>query len=244
MKNCKVVGQIYETMDYDQFKFMKLNRVRYGKHTNELVEFLNAGKTFPPILVNKKMEIMDGQHRYDALVIAGKPIRFIVVENMSIEDIIQMNLHSRKWFSIDFIRSAASKGLEGYDSLLKFIEYTGFSVELAKLVIRIDNSSRSKSFNIGLLNDRLMKVDYVKACMYASFFKDIKKIYKNTKSSSYILRACLDIFERKSYRHARMIAQLERYQDLCKPQATPDDYRKFLIQIYNEGANSLADGQL
>ena len=60
--------KIYETTSYSQFKTMEGNRAVKDGRVNKIVESINKiGYVLSPILVNEKMEVIDGQGRLSAL---------------------------------------------------------------------------------------------------------------------------------------------------------------------------------
>ena len=60
--------QVFETRDYDQFKKLNGNRNINESQVDGIVHsILEVGYQPVPILVNEFMEIIDGQHRLEAV---------------------------------------------------------------------------------------------------------------------------------------------------------------------------------
>ena len=87
--SCKVIGNIYETSDLTIFKYMNDgvgNRsIKQKKSVNDMVESFKKVGQMVPILVNRKLEVLEGQHRLDAaklLQAAGHDfyIKFIITD--------------------------------------------------------------------------------------------------------------------------------------------------------------------
>ena len=71
----------------------------------------NEGLLVNPIVVNKRMEIIDGQHRYHASKMSGN--RYVIVlqvNNYGEKEVIRSNTNSASWSRRDFLEFYVSKG--------------------------------------------------------------------------------------------------------------------------------------
>lgn len=116
----KVVGVVLKTTNYDQFHIDNLNRNLNMAHAKSLLKALKKNKSLvlEPILVDKSMKIVDGQHRFWALSKLGLPITYIIDNQISIIDAPKLNCNQRNWSAIDFIKVFANKGNINYQRLL------------------------------------------------------------------------------------------------------------------------------
>lgn len=120
----KVVGRIYETYDYDTFRFEAVNRSVNKDQVNKLKKVLKDNGSFiSPIVVAKDRTIIDGQHRYYALKEMGLPIRFILGEETGDlqQDIIKTNNMRKNWSFLDYLEAYAQMN-ENYRQALMLIE--------------------------------------------------------------------------------------------------------------------------
>ena len=118
IKNDEVIGQIYYTKNLKQFKVLEGNReVEYDK---KMYEQALEGYLIP-ILVNEKNEVIDGQHRLYHSDLAGTGIKYIVVDGLTKDDVIRVNINQRKWNLKDFIASYMHEGYEDYTKLFNHI---------------------------------------------------------------------------------------------------------------------------
>ena len=99
------------TTDYDSFQCLKRNRDLNQKHIEELKNDPTFPQKFPfcPIVVNKKGEIIDGQHRFYAAQGKGIPIYYIVDPTAHEEDVRTRNMQMRSWKGTDYIKFYADK---------------------------------------------------------------------------------------------------------------------------------------
>lgn len=120
----KVVGRIYETYDYDTFRFEVVNRNIDENQVSRLKKTLKENGSFiSPIVVAKDRTIIDGQHRYHALKELGLPVRFILGEETGDlqQDIIKTNNMRKNWSFTDYLEAYAQMN-ENYRQALMIVE--------------------------------------------------------------------------------------------------------------------------
>lgn len=115
----KIIGNIYEETDYTKFRKLPDNRDVLSNRLSKLEASLSERAILNPIIVNEKMQIIDGQGRYEALKRMGKPIQYVVAKGANSDDCKRMNRYNTKWSNLDFAKSYASSGNENYINLLK-----------------------------------------------------------------------------------------------------------------------------
>lgn len=114
------------TKNYDEFKLLSLNRHLDRRHINELKNSIskNGYLMSNPIIVNKDMEIIDGQHRFIALKEQGMDVPYVVLDR-DYDTIIDLNTTQRKWQIQDYINYYCEK-----DKNKHFIRLRRLSQEL------------------------------------------------------------------------------------------------------------------
>jgi hypothetical protein len=119
----KEVNKVYKTNDLSIFKQIGGNRVANPQHIKRLKASINEnGMLCNPILVNEKMEVIDGQHRLLASQEANSFIYYIILNGYSLRQVHTLNLNQKNWNKKDFMDGYAEMGLESYIKLQKFIE--------------------------------------------------------------------------------------------------------------------------
>ena len=63
----KIIGQVFEETNYDAFAKLPDNRDLSPGRLNKLIASISERYILNPIIVNEKMEIIDGQGRLNAL---------------------------------------------------------------------------------------------------------------------------------------------------------------------------------
>ena len=92
----KIIGNIYEETDYTKFRKLPDNRDVLSNRLTKLEASLSERAILNPIIVNEKMQIIDGQGRYEALKRMGKPIQYVVAKGANSDDCKRMNRYNTK----------------------------------------------------------------------------------------------------------------------------------------------------
>jgi hypothetical protein len=97
--------QIQSTMNYDLFQFLDGNRKINPNH----VFMLKSDPTFAeqfeyhPIIVNEKMQVIDGQHRLEAARSLEIPVYYVVQKGASHSTVKNINVNQKAWRAEDYL---------------------------------------------------------------------------------------------------------------------------------------------
>lgn len=110
--------RVFTSNQYDKFILSELNRIpgHYKKVLQSIKE--NDYTKYQPILVNSRLEIVDGQNRFLACKELGLPIHFIVSDEIQIFAAADINRASKNWTASDYAIHYAKRGREPYIKLL------------------------------------------------------------------------------------------------------------------------------
>lgn len=112
--------EIKRTKYYDMFKFKKENReINQNKVMSLKSKLLENGRQIIPIICNREMEIIDGQHRFEALKELNWEIMYYIDEAVTTNDLISINNTQKNWGMLDYIHFYASSGDETYKKIEK-----------------------------------------------------------------------------------------------------------------------------
>lgn len=118
----KEVNKVYRTNDLSTFKTLPGNRVLNLQHINRLIYSINKyGMKCNPILVNERLEIIDGQHRLAAAKNVGTFIYYIIVDGYKLTEVHTLNLNQKNWGKADYMEGYANMGIEPYIKLREFV---------------------------------------------------------------------------------------------------------------------------
>lgn len=114
--------KVQSTSDYKVFKVMGANRMVNKGHVQQLINSIEEKPDaikYSPILVNKNMYVIDGQHRLQALMELKMPVTFIVGDILTIEDARRMNASMMNWSPMDYARSYSDGGNKNYTHYIR-----------------------------------------------------------------------------------------------------------------------------
>ena len=132
------LNKIFESYNYDEFKFLKMNRPIDTKKVNRFAEEAKRNPHLMglcPILVNSHLEILDGQHRFLACKQAALPIYYIKSNEIKYEDIIVLNKDQKNWGIEDYINFHIQNKNINFIKLNDFRVSVGLSISLCLLFL-------------------------------------------------------------------------------------------------------------
>lgn len=94
---------VQTTREYSKFKKLKGDRVPTQYRVNRLISSIKkVGYIGAPIIVNEKMEIVDGQARVEALETLSLSVPYIVVPGAGLDEAMALNGVQSKAAADDF----------------------------------------------------------------------------------------------------------------------------------------------
>lgn len=115
---------ITSTKKYSQFKNILGNRQLSKEHIHDLTVEIQRNNLLDvcPIIVNEKMQVIDGQHRLEAAKQLGIAVPYVVVKGLGIEHVVRMNTSQKKWTMNDYIQLHIDLGNQHYIDLNDFVK--------------------------------------------------------------------------------------------------------------------------
>ena len=117
-----VINHVLQTNDYAVFKHIEGNRVINKLHVNRLKQSFQKEYLLSPIIVNQEMQIIDGQHRFEAAKDLGLPIRYFICNDYGLTQVQILNANTSNWKKIDYLNAYCDLGKEQYLLLRKFMQ--------------------------------------------------------------------------------------------------------------------------
>jgi len=152
--NATEVNKVYKTDNLSIFKVIGGNRVPNPQHIKRLKNsIIENGMLCNPILVNEKMEVIDGQHRLLASKECDSFIYYIILKNYSLSEVHTLNLNQKNWTKKDFMDGYADMGIDSYIKLREFVKKNE-DFSFSDCVSLCSNVSRSSSLDF---DNRLLK---------------------------------------------------------------------------------------
>lgn len=226
----------YSTTDYSIFKRMNGNRSINKNNVKNIIKNIQESGLKPSIIiVNEKMEVIDGQHRLEALRFLGLPVNYQIWEGLTLKDCVALNISAKKWTFLDYAKSYADMGLEDYIDLLEFCEeYPNLSLSCIATVL-------SKSSYGGKITSLITSGDFriteskSKCFTQLNIISDLVNQTKLVRGRREVLVTTLSrIIELENVDVDRLSEQLEKYSNskLLTIVDTKDCVEK-IEEIYN-----------
>lgn len=149
----KEAYKVYTTKDYSIFKRLIGNRDIPESRISKIVESIQTiGWVHNPIIVNEKMEVIDGQGRLTALQRLEMPVEYIIAEGAGNKECIYMNMNMVNWKLPDFIKSYAEQGNANYQRLLALMEkYANGNLDIISTAVYRVSKSKHRDIKQGIL---------------------------------------------------------------------------------------------
>lgn len=225
-----------KTKDYDLFIFREDNREKIDKaHVKRLAESIRSRNLleFRPVIVNHKMEVLDGQHRILAAKELGVEIFYQVENSLDSFDIITMNI-SKSWSSNDYLNFYCKHGYDEYIKLKQFIDINNVSLTVG-MSIAIGQSKQGRhDFRMGRFKFEHKDLsDEIRMCWHTVDY--IKKIngYSAYTTSTRFWNAVLKLVRHPSFNPDKWKFNMERLVDKFCAKPSENMYVKMLQKIYN-----------
>lgn len=122
---------INKTKDYDLFIFRDDNRDKIlESHIKRIYESIKSRNLLElkPIVVNEKMEIIDGQHRLLAAKRLNVEVYYKIEKSLDEKDILALNV-SKNWSISDYLNFYCKHGHEEYIKFLEFSKKQGLKTK-------------------------------------------------------------------------------------------------------------------
>lgn len=222
------VGTLYMTYDYDQFKLMSGNRPTNSAHVQHLKKSFELRQLIVPVLVNDKMEIIDGQHRVEVCRQLGLPVYFIILQKYGIREVQMLNTNMKNWSVEDYLACYCNQGIEDYIKYREFRAKFGFDHQVSLAFLMGNTSKYHSIFNEG--NLKLKSYDKVEKT--AQMISEFAQFYKGYKRRAFVF-AMMAIMKHPDYNHQEMLDKVALQQTKLVDCPTVETYISLMEELYN-----------
>lgn len=237
----KYSNQVQTSSDYAKFKTLIGNRKPNELHIKRLISSFKERYLFSPILVNEKMQIIDGQHRFLSAKELNLPINYLVVEGYGLEEVQILNTNSANWKKEDYLKAYCDLGIEPYLQMRQFmLDFPDFGVAIAEMILTDNVNGENKQLVVdkvtmrmmGFQNGELNIPDLSKAYETAEKVLMFKPYYDGYNRSTFV-RTLITLFKNENYVHADMIGKLANNPSALTHCANVTQYKFLLEDIFN-----------
>lgn len=239
----EIAGFIFKTQKYNKLQLIKENRPLNKRNLKKLRESIknNGYKISNPIIVNKKGEIINGQHREFICEENGIPIYFSLdVSDKNLKLMVDLQIQE-DWKLHNFIMSYTEIGIDDYVNFSNLIKDEDISISLGIwLLYGSRNGDIQSQIRNGNLRCSKNDVLRVKSCL--AKIREIRDVIPNKLKKEKKLRSkfktdkvCVPlmcIMREPNYSHERMLKQVAECYDSIIYKNMSDAGESF-VDIYN-----------
>jgi hypothetical protein len=226
--------QILSTTDYDRFVILDTNRSINPGHAETLKQaFEEHGNltAVQPLIVNERMEVIDGQHRLTAARELGVPVFYRVIEGLRISDARTMNILHRGWTIKDWADSYAASGNVNYQRFLALLEAHELPMSIVLYAVRGYKASGAfKQFRDGELV--ITSEAMAEATKRLDMIAELAEMNSLASVSNFAV-AYMQALSNEGFDHKLFMQRLERVPFLLTRQAGVPEYLQTIENIYN-----------
>lgn len=227
-----------QTYDYEMFSLRPDNRKKISPcHIESLTRSMDRKNLLHirPIIVNKDMEIVDGQHRFLAAKKLNLPIFYEIHEDFEEADIVKMN-YSKSWNNDDYLNFYCKSGKDEYLKARSFIQKHGLSVRAITYVVGKENHKISfSSFKDGTFIFDLGEMEGV-----VDLCTDTLEVLKDKVERPYFLKSykfwtsLFNFIKQVGLENMHdWIEKVELLSNRISAKATRQEYLECLTKVYN-----------
>lgn len=229
---------VYVTKDYSIFKRLVGNRDIPESRISKIVESIQTiGWVHNPIIVNEKMEVIDGQGRLTALQRLKMPVEYIIAEGAGNKECIYMNMNMVNWKLPDFIKSYAEQGNENYQRLLSLMQrYANGNLDIISTAVYRVSKSKHRDIKQGTL--QLTEEQYRAAVPRLEYIKPILEEIDDKKlpgSVVMLMQTLVYYYDYPEVDKERLRYSVEKYIYNATPWVLNTDCEKEVENCYNYG---------
>ena len=236
MEGKEKIYNVYVTRDYGIFKRLVGNRDIPESRISKIVESIQTiGWIHNPIIVNEKMEVIDGQGRLTALQRLKMPVEYIIAEGAGNKECVYMNMNMVNWKLPDFIKSYAEQGNENYQRLLSLMEkYADGNLNIIFTAVYRISKAKTREIKSGIL--QLTEEQYEAAIPRLEYIKPILEEIDDKKlpgSVTTLMQTLIYYYDYPEVDKERLKYSVEKYIYNATPWVLNTDCEKEVENCYN-----------
>lgn len=227
------IAFVYTSNNYSIFKKLEGNREIFEKRKRAIIDSIREnGWIRNPIIVNEKMEIIDGQGRFEALKELNLPIEYVVAKGADISTCIALNVKQKNWSSNDYIECYAQNGNYNYIKLKELLET--YKLEQQAVAMMAGRLITDGSKNQSIKNGTFEITDEQNLYKRMEFLKEsLNLIPKNCGRRRSWVKVIKMIFYSKLIDNDIFLEKLKKYNSLVTPCVNSKQVIECFEKIYN-----------
>ena len=233
-------SMVYKTTDYTKFRILEGNRDVLNSRKQKIRKSVKEnGQLFSPIIVNEKMQIIDGQGRFEVFRENSLPIYYVMEQGLTLKDCVILNSTSTSWTLQDYIDSYVAQGNENYIRLNSLIK-THPLCSIRTIIFAasgISDMHNSDKYNVKSGKLTIKEIDFIKAdqlLRYAERF--IPGFEKGNGDKNYLMMGAIFCFGVDGIDREKLVDKWIKYgniKSIKSPSVSIRDAIATLEKAYN-----------
>jgi len=233
--------ELLKTKDYDVFKKNPSNRTYNEGNIRKIMTSLGLKNKMDlrPVIVDKNMFVMDGQHRIEAARRLGMEVSYVVDEDAKDEDIILLNSNQKSWKLTDYLNYYCQQQNPEYVALAEFMTEHELSITQMRALMSEGDAFNTMRFKTGKfifpkedkfhkVNQRLQNLRQVQ-----NFIKNKNPGTKMCYDGSVFINSFLEFISHKEVDFDIFLQKLEYKLEWLRPCTNMIGYKSIFKNIYN-----------
>ena len=226
----KIVNQVHSTNEHSVFKIQIGNRPVNNNHVARLIISMKKSYLMSPLIVNEKMEVIDGQHRLSAQKELKLPTYYIQNKGYGLAETQLLNANSSNWTADDFMNGYCNAGKKEYVKYRHFHNKYKFNHQCTMNLLKgtISEGRWYELFKAGTF-----KITHLsEGTVIANAILEIGKYYEGYKRRSFVT-AIIHAMANKEYKHSYFLKKLKTQSTKMVDCTDWKQYLKLMEKIYN-----------
>lgn len=222
--------------DHVHFNIIDNNRFIDPNHVMTLKKSLQTGYIPLPIIVNEHYGIIDGQHRFNALLALKYHIIYMMIDGLTLRHAITLNIFDKSWNEWNYANFYIGEGQVDYKYYTRFRKEFGVGHQAA-LVLLCNHTGDTKLVQ-RMFKEGLFEVsDYNLAVSRAKMIRKCRVMFSDWKKVKFIRTLIHLLHTVPEYDHDRFIKKIglvnrELMAEL-KLASSRKQYLRAIEDIYN-----------
>jgi len=232
-----------QTTNYNMFKIKKGNRIVNMTHVQKIKDSLIKHTFLPscPIICDKNMNVIDGQHRLQAARELGIAVYYVIEEEPDQDLLIDLNITQRKWSTTDYITYYANeKSNENYKRLLQMIKEIPFdATTLLCLAFNLDVGGNFLNNKLKTGQLELTEKDVRQAHIVYDNILSLRDALRCTLTGR-MARAVVSLQRHPKFSWSTMLHKAKQWSAKAYQCSTKQEWENMLIMLYNMSTTKAA----
>jgi len=222
------------TTDYSIFQEFSSNREVDEKHVKRLMKSIGEKNLLHvnPIVVDKRLRVIDGQHRLEAAKRLGVEI-FYLEDNIDRKDISMLNTNQKNWNTLDYINFYTVEGNTSFRQFSHMLNsYPDMSLSAMMVLCSSDGTRNIEELKHGFID--MDNIEGAKVICDLINRLHIKFEYRFVFDSKFPI-AMMRVMKNEDFSEEILVKHIEVQQRSFVQCHSVKQYLDMILEFYNKG---------